>query len=79
MTTAILSSEGQLTLPVEIRHQLGLEHGGPVELVELGAGMVGIVAAPLDVRSLKGIISKPAQPVTLEAMERAIRQRGAGL
>ncbi len=79
MTMAVMNNEGQVTIPLAVRQKLGLELGGEVEFVELGTGMVGLVAATEDVRSLKGIIKKPARPVTLEDMEQAIRQRGAGL
>jgi hypothetical protein len=31
-----------------------------------------------DVRSLKGLLRKPAKPVSIEDMKKAIRLRGAG-
>ncbi|MGZ8243583.1 AbrB/MazE/SpoVT family DNA-binding domain-containing protein [Methylomagnum sp.] len=79
MTTAVMNNQGQVTIPPAIRRKLGLDQGGPVEFVELDGGMIGIVTATEDVSSLKGIIKKPARPVSLEDMARAIRQRGAGL
>lgn len=75
MSTVTIDSEGQLTLPVAIRQKLGIVQGGKLEVIELGEGLCGFVAATEDIRSLKGIVHKPRRPVTLEAMEQAIRQR----
>ena len=54
---------------------MGVAQGGELELVELGEGLCGLVAATEDIRSLKGIVRKPARSVTLEDMEQAIRKR----
>lgn len=75
MTTATLTSKGQLTIPAEIRQRLGVEAGDRLEFVELAEGGFAIKPANDDVRSLKGLLKKPARPVSIEAMNTAIRQR----
>lgn len=76
MTTAVLTSKGQITIPLPVRNKLGVEAGDRIEFVELGNGQFGIVAATEDISSLKGIVGKPKAPVTIEGMSRAITKRG---
>jgi antitoxin PrlF len=75
MTTAKLTSKGQITIPADIRHRLGVETGDRLEFVELAEGGFAIKPANDDVRSLKGLLKKPARPVSIDAMNAAIRQR----
>jgi AbrB family looped-hinge helix DNA binding protein len=79
MTIAILSSKGQVTIPLSIRQKLGLNKGDRIEFIELDNGQFSIVAATEDVRTLKGIVAKPTEPVSIEDMNRMIAKRGAGL
>lgn len=74
MSTATVTSRGRVTIPAELRLRLGLQAGDVVEFCELG-GTIGIRRAEGDVRSLKGLLRKPARPVTVEAMNPAIRSR----
>jgi AbrB family looped-hinge helix DNA binding protein len=78
MATAVLTSKGQITLPKEVRHKLGVEAGDRVEFVETQEGVFTLVAATRDVRELKGLIAKPARKVSVEDMARTIARRGAG-
>ncbi len=76
MATATVTSKGQISIPAEVRQKMGLASGDRVEFVELENGMYAMKAALDDVRSLKGLLRKPAKPVTLEHMNAAIRARG---
>lgn len=78
MTTAVLTSKGQITIPLPVRSKLGVEAGDRIEFVELGNGQFGIVAATENISTLKGIVGKPKVPVTIEDMNRVIAKRGAG-
>lgn len=78
MTTVVLTSKGQITIPLAVRNRLGVAAGDRIEFVELGNGQFGIVAATEDISSLKGIIGKSKSPVTIEDMNRAMAKRGAG-
>ncbi|MBL8384981.1 MAG: AbrB/MazE/SpoVT family DNA-binding domain-containing protein [Burkholderiales bacterium] len=77
MATATLTSKGQVTIPADVRQRLGLESGDRIEFIELDGGYA-IKPAIDDVRSLKGLLRKPAKPVSIEDMNAAIRARGAG-
>ena len=78
MATATLTTKGQVTIPLDVRQRLGLEAGDRIEFVELESGEYAIKPAIDDVRSLKGMLRKPAKRVTVEDMNAAIRARGAG-
>ncbi|WNM63857.1 AbrB/MazE/SpoVT family DNA-binding domain-containing protein [Candidatus Nitrospira neomarina] len=75
MAVATLTSKGQITLPKEIREQLQLQPGDRVEFLVEPDGRVTVWPVTSDVTILKGLIPKPKQPVTLEAMRAAIKQR----
>lgn len=77
MTTATLTSKGQITIPVEVRQRMGLDSGDRIEFVELASGGFAIQPSIDDVRSLKGLLRKPAQPISVEDMNAAIRARAA--
>ena len=77
MTTATLTTKGQVTIPSDVRQRLGLESGDRIEFVEIDGGYA-IKPAIDDVRSLKGLLRKPAKPVSINDMNAAIRARGAG-
>lgn len=78
MATATLTSKGQVTIPREVRQKLGVDAGDRVEFVEIAPGEFALKAATEDVRSLKGMIRRTGSPVAIEAMNAAIKRRGAG-
>jgi AbrB family looped-hinge helix DNA binding protein len=78
MTAATLTSKGQITIPVAVRNKLGLATGDRVEFVEVGPGEFALKAATEDVRALKGMVPRLAKPVSMRAMNAAIRRRGSG-
>jgi antitoxin PrlF len=78
MATATLTSKGQVTIPLGVRERLKLEAGTRIEFIEAANGDFLIRPAVADVRSLKGLLRKPAKPVSIEDMKKTIRLRGAG-
>ncbi|MFZ3323740.1 MAG: AbrB/MazE/SpoVT family DNA-binding domain-containing protein [Usitatibacter sp.] len=78
MTTATVTSKGQITIPREVREALGIEAGDRVEFVAEEKGVYKVVAATRDIRHLKGLIGKPAKPVTVEGMKGAIARKASG-
>ena len=78
MPTATNTSKGQITLPKEVRDALGVSAGDRVEFVADEKGSYKVVAATRDVRHLKGLVPKPAKPVSIEAMNRAVARAGSG-
>jgi AbrB family looped-hinge helix DNA binding protein len=76
MATATVTSKGQVTIPITVRSALGLESGDRLEFVEVERGRFEIVAASSSIRSLKGKISKPKKPVSIEEMNRIVAGKG---
>ncbi|MDD5175047.1 MAG: AbrB/MazE/SpoVT family DNA-binding domain-containing protein [Sterolibacterium sp.] len=77
MTTATMTSKGQITIPALVREALGVGAGDRVEFVQVESGRYELVAASRPVTALKGLARKPSAPVTIEAMNSAIAARGA--
>ena len=77
MSTATLTSMGQITIPSAVRAALGVDVGDRVEFVELAPGRYEFIAATVPVTALKGMFGKPGRPVSIEQMNAAIAQRGA--
>jgi AbrB family looped-hinge helix DNA binding protein len=77
MPSSVVTSKGQITIPVEIRQRLGLEMGHRVDFVEIAGGQYALVAATVDLRSLRGSVAKPPKPVSVDDMNRSIRERAA--
>lgn len=75
MSAATLSSKGQITIPAMVRAALGVQTGDRVEFVETAPGRFELVAATLPVTALKGLVTKPAKPVSVDSMNAAIRER----
>jgi AbrB family looped-hinge helix DNA binding protein len=77
MTTATVTSKGQVTIPASVRAALGISTGDRLDFVEMDNGQFAIIAATKSVQSLKGLIRKPAQPVSIDDMNAAIEAKGA--
>lgn len=78
MASATITSKGQVTIPVYVRNQLGLSAGDRIEFIMNDqTGRYEVVPATRPVTALKGIIRKPAKPVSIEDMNSAISQQGA--
>lgn len=77
MSTATLTSKGQITIPTDVRRALNVEAGDRVEFVQVEPGRFEVVAATRSVRELKGRFGKPAKAVTIDEMNATIAARGA--
>jgi AbrB family looped-hinge helix DNA binding protein len=77
MSTATLTSKGQITIPVEVRNDLKVDAGDRVEFVFIAPGRYEFMAATSDVTELKGMFGKAKKTVSIESMNAAIAQRGA--
>ena len=78
MPAAKLTSRGQLVIPQPVRQHLDLQPGDRVDFLIQDDGEVIVRPAVSDVRALKGILPRPAKPVSIEDMDRAVRERGSG-
>ncbi len=77
MSIATLTSKGQITIPVGIRRQLGLDAGDRVEFVLVAPGRYEFLAATRSVNELRGLFGKSAKKVSIDSMNKAIARRGA--
>lgn len=67
-----MTSKGRITIPAIVRAALGVEPGDRLEFVQIGPGQFQLVAVTQSVKALKGLVRKPASPVTIEAMNKVI-------
>ncbi|MCY4352114.1 MAG: AbrB/MazE/SpoVT family DNA-binding domain-containing protein [Gemmatimonadetes bacterium] len=77
MAETMLKEDGHLLLPKEVLEYLHLHPGDRLNIVIQNNGDVVIKSNLRDVRDLKGILSPPSKPVSIEDMKRAIRLRGS--
>ncbi|MFA6202677.1 MAG: AbrB/MazE/SpoVT family DNA-binding domain-containing protein [Gallionella sp.] len=77
MSTATITSKGQITIPAIVRAALGVEAGDRVEFVQVELGRFELFASTQPVSALKGLVRKPSTPVTIEIMNETIAERGA--
>ena len=69
---ATLSSKGQATIPKAVRERLQIGAGDRVKFFFHPDGV--ILLPKIATARLKGMIPKPAEPVSLEEMDRAIQE-----
>ncbi|MBS1201042.1 MAG: hypothetical protein H6R27_1720 [Proteobacteria bacterium] len=75
MTTATMTSKGQITLPKSVRSRLGLQAGDRVEFVETPDGFL-VLPLKGDLTDIKGIVPRPRNPVSIREMNRVIARMG---
>lgn len=78
MPISTMTSKGQITIPVEVREFLKLAAGDQLEFLPQENGTVILVPATMNVTELKGMLPRPKRPISLDAMQKAIRKRGGG-
>ena len=69
---ATLTAKGQITIPKSARDALKLNPGDRAEFVFGDNGRLFLLPVTRSAKSLKGMLPKPAKPVSLEAMDEAI-------
>lgn len=75
MALATMTSKGQTTIPKSVREKLALKAGDRLEFLVQDDGAVLMIAATVSLDDLEGMLSPPPRPVSLEEMDRAIRNR----
>ena len=78
MPTATVTSKGQVTIPQQVRNDMGVTPGDRVDFVRMEDGNYAVLPASHSIKSLKGIVPRPAKPVTLADMQDAIEVAAAG-
>jgi antitoxin PrlF len=76
MPAAKITSKGQITIPAEVRLDLGVGSGDRLEFVKKKDGEYSILPATRSVRELKGMLRVAGRkPVSVEEMNEAIARR----
>ena len=73
-TEISVSPKGQLTLPKELREQLGVTRGGTLRVGMEEDGRAFVARAPLRITRLAGVLGKAKRHVSLKEMDEIIAQ-----
>ncbi len=74
---AKITSNGQVTIPKEVRDHLGAHSGRRLRFTLEESGQARVTLAAQSILDLVGILPKPKRPVTIEEMDEGIRQAAA--
>ena len=77
MTTATITSKGQITIPVDVRADLKVDAGDRVEFIQIAPGRYEFVAVTREVTALKGMFGPAKKAVSIDEMNAAIARQGA--
>jgi antitoxin PrlF len=77
MSTATVTSKGQITIPAAVRKGLAVEAGDRIDFVEVEPGRYEVIAATRSVTELKGLFGRSRRRVSVEDMNATIAERGA--
>lgn len=78
MPTATMTSKGQITVPKEVRAELGLAAGSEVIFVKVGDGHYRLLARTGDLADLAGALHRSGQEtVSLARMDDAVAESAA--
>ena len=78
MTTAAVTSKGQITIPIEVRKKLGLKPGDRVRFIEGANGEFILKPKTGSIMDLEGFIHWTGKTVTIEEMNETIAKGWAG-
>ena len=77
MSTATITSKGQITIPIAVREALQVTAGDRIEFIETAPGRFEFIAATLPVTALKGMLGPAKVLVSIDEMNAAIARSGA--
>lgn len=72
MASASLTSKGQITIPIEVREELGLKTGDRIEFVKSEEGKFFIQPKKGSIMNLRGMFKGTGKPVSIEEMDEDI-------
>jgi AbrB family looped-hinge helix DNA binding protein len=78
MSTAAVTSKGQITIPAEVRKKLGLKAGDRVRFIEGENGEYIFKPKTGSIMDLEGCVHWTGEPVTIEEMNETIAKGWAG-
>jgi len=78
MATAAVTSKGQITIPAEVREDLGLKAGDRVSFIKGENGEYILKPKTGSIMDLEGCVHWTGKPVTIEEMNETIAKGWAG-
>jgi antitoxin PrlF len=78
MASALVTSKGQVTIPIEIRKKFGIDSGVRVEFLVNADGECVLRPKTGSIMDLHGIVKWQGSPVTIEEMNETIEKGWAG-
>jgi AbrB family looped-hinge helix DNA binding protein len=72
MTSATVTSKGQVTIPVDVRTRLGLRPGSRLVFVPTDKGGYEIHLQAASIKDLKGAVPRPPHRVSIDEMNEAV-------
>ena len=74
-----MTSKGQITVPKDVRDELGLLSGTKVDFIRTRPGEFRIRAKNVNITDLFGMAKYDGPPITIEEMNESIRDGWAGI
>lgn len=72
MATAVLSSQGRITIPKPVRDRMNLKPGDRIEVIVQADGTALLIPRRYRLADLKHILPPPKRALTVEEMNEAI-------
>lgn len=79
MATATVTSKGQITIPLDVRSELGLKTGDRIFFVRNERGRYELAPKNKSIKELKGIFAPSPRTISIEEMNEAIARGAAGI
>lgn len=74
MTTAAVTSKGQITIPVEVRRKHGIKTGDRLDFIENERGELVLKQKKGSIMDLIGVLKWDGPPVSIEEMNQSIAE-----
>ncbi|MGO9437063.1 MAG: AbrB/MazE/SpoVT family DNA-binding domain-containing protein [Terracidiphilus sp.] len=78
MATASLTSKGQITIPIEVRKDLGLKTGDQLQFIKGEDGEYKLKAKTGSIQDVRGMWKWTGKPLTIEEMNDVIAKGWSG-
>jgi AbrB family looped-hinge helix DNA binding protein len=78
MTTAAVTTKGQITIPIEVRVKLGIKPGDRVLFLENEKGEVVLKPKTGSLMDVRGMLKWTGKPATIEEMNEVIAKGWSG-
>jgi AbrB family looped-hinge helix DNA binding protein len=74
---ATVTSKGQVTIPIEVRKDMGLIPGSKIDFIHDQDGTWRVVKKRRSIMEFAGVLKWKTEPISIEAMDKVAKQRVA--